>query len=78
MSLRSLRALCLTSFFIADVRDGLGPFLGIFLTERHWTPDDIGILMTAGGLAGLLATLPAGFITDTSATSALCSRCCAC
>jgi MFS family permease len=53
-------------FFIADVRDGLGPFLGIFLTERHWTPDDIGILMTAGGLAGLLATLPAGFITDTS------------
>ena len=66
MSLRSLRALCLTSFFIADVRDGLGPFLGIFLTERHWTPDDIGILMTAGGLAGLLATLPAGFITDTS------------
>jgi predicted MFS family arabinose efflux permease len=42
------------------------PFLGIFLTERHWTPDDIGILMTAGGLAGLLATLPAGFITDTS------------
>lgn len=43
MSLRSLRALCLTSFFIADVRDGLGPFLGIFLTERHWTPDDIGI-----------------------------------
>ncbi len=66
MSLRSLRALCLTSFFIADVRDGLGPFLGIFLTERHWTPDGIGILMTAGGLAGLLATLPAGFITDTS------------
>ncbi len=53
-------------FFIADVRDGLGPFLGIFLTERHWSPDNIGILMTAGGLAGLLATLPAGFITDTS------------
>ena len=66
MSLSSLRALCLTSFFIADVRDGLGPFLGIFLTQRHWTPDDIGLLMTAGGLAGLLATLPAGFITDTT------------
>lgn len=66
MSVRSLRALCLTSFFIADVRDGFGPFLGIFLTERHWAPDDVGLLMTAGGLAGLLATLPAGFITDTS------------
>ncbi|SFT67571.1 Major Facilitator Superfamily protein [Kosakonia arachidis] len=66
MSLRSLRALCLTSFFIADVRDGLGPFLGIFLTQRHWQPDDIGLLMTLGGVAGLLATLPAGFVTDTS------------
>lgn len=66
MSIRSLQALCLTSFFIADVRDGLGPFLGIFLTQRHWQPDDIGLLMTAGGVAGLLATLPAGFITDAS------------
>ncbi|MFW4120159.1 MFS transporter, partial [Klebsiella quasipneumoniae subsp. similipneumoniae] len=66
MSLRSLRALCLTSFFIADVRDGLGPFLGIFLTQRHWQAEDIGLLMTVGGVTGLLATLPAGFITDTS------------
>jgi predicted MFS family arabinose efflux permease len=56
----------LTSFFIADVRDGLGPFLGIFLTQRHWQAEDIGLLMTVGGVAGLLATLPAGFITDTS------------
>ena len=60
MSLRSLRALCLTSFFIADVRDGLGPFLGIFLTQRHWQAEDIGLLMSVGGIAGLLATLPAG------------------
>ncbi|EMJ6194386.1 MFS transporter [Klebsiella pneumoniae] len=66
MSLRSLRALCLTSFFIADVRDGLGPFLGIFLTQRHWQAEDIGLMMSVGGIAGLLATLPAGFITDSS------------
>ena len=43
MSQRSLYALCLMSFFLADVRDGLGPFLGIFLTERHWRPDEIGL-----------------------------------
>jgi sugar phosphate permease len=49
--------------FIADVRDGLGPFLGIFLTQRHWQAEDIGLLMSVGGIAGLLATLPAGFIT---------------
>lgn len=64
MQLRSLQALCLVNFFMADVRDGLGPFLGIFLTERHWNPADIGWVMTAGGLAGLLATLPAGVATD--------------
>ncbi|MFW8172070.1 MFS transporter, partial [Klebsiella pneumoniae] len=46
--------------------DGLGPFLGIFLTQRHWQAEDIGLLMSVGGIAGLLATLPAGFITDSS------------
>jgi len=69
--LRSLQALCLTSFFIADVRDGLGPFLGIFLTEHHWQPDDIGLIMTVGGIAGLLTTLPAGVITDKSSCKRL-------
>lgn len=64
MSQRSLTALCLMSFFLADVRDGLGPFLGIFLTERHWRPDEIGMVMTCGGIAGLLATLPAGITAD--------------
>ena len=62
--LRSLQALCLMSFFLADVRDGLGPFLGIFLTEHHWRPDDIGLVMTAGGVAALLATVPAGIVID--------------
>ena len=42
------------------------PFLGIFLTQRHWQAEDIGLLMSVGGIAGLLATLPAGFITDSS------------
>lgn len=64
MSQRSLQALCLMSFFLADVRDGLGPFLGIFLTDHHWKPDDIGFVMTAGGIAGLLVTVPAGVLID--------------
>lgn len=64
MPLRSLQALCLVNFFMADVRDGLGPFLGIFLTEHHWKADNIGWMMTAGGLAGLMATLPSGLVAD--------------
>lgn len=55
--------------FIADVRDGLGPFWD--LTQRHWQAEDIGLLMSIGGIAGLLATLPAGFITDSSRHSLL-------
>ncbi len=42
------------------------PVSGIFLTQRHWQAEDIGLLMSVGGIAGLLATLPAGFITDSS------------
>lgn len=52
------------NFFLVDVRDGLGPFLGIFLIEGHWKPDDIGFVMTADGIAGLVAKLLARLLTD--------------
>lgn len=64
MKRRSLQAMCLLNFFLADVRDGLGPFLGIFLIDNHWQADQIGLVMTAGGIAGLLATFPAGMLVD--------------
>jgi predicted MFS family arabinose efflux permease len=47
---RSLLALCALNFFMADVRDGLGPFLGVFLQEQSWSPAEIGFVMTIGGL----------------------------
>ncbi|EIJ44545.1 major facilitator superfamily permease [Herbaspirillum sp. GW103] len=52
------------NFFLADVRDGLGPFLGVFLMGHGWAADDIGYVMTLGGVAGMLATTPAGALTD--------------
>lgn len=61
---RSLQALCLLNFFISDVRDGLGPFLGLYLKEHSWHDGSIGIAMTVSGLAGLIATFPAGLLTD--------------
>jgi len=54
------------NFFLADVRDGLGPFLGIFLMSRGWQADDIGYVMTIGGIAGMLATTPLGALVDAS------------
>ncbi len=61
---KSLLALCALAFFMADVSDGLGPFLGVYLQSKGWTPAEIGIAMTAGGLAGVAATTPFGMLVD--------------
>jgi len=61
---RSLMFLSLLCFALADVRDGLGPFLGVFLQEKGWNPDEIGYVMTAGGLAGMLCATPLGALAD--------------
>src|SRR5438094_9441645 len=61
---RSLVALCGVNFFMADVRDGLGPFLGVFLQQQNWSPSEIGLVMTVGGLAGMVATTPGGALVD--------------
>ena len=42
---QSLQALNALNFFIADVRDGLGPFLGVFLQGKDWSSGQIGIVM---------------------------------
>lgn len=54
------------NFFMADVRDGLEPFLGVFLMGQGWRADDIGYVMTIGGIAGMLATTPLGALVDAS------------
>ena len=53
------------NFFLADVRDGLGPYLAIYLlTDQKWDAASIGIVMSIGGIAGLLAQTPAGVLID--------------
>lgn len=63
------RALDWVNFFLADVRDGLGPYLAIYLTSvrgptHGWNEATTGMVMTIAGLAGLLATAPAGALVD--------------
>jgi MFS family permease len=60
----SLFALNALNFFMADVQAGLGPFLGVFLQARHWSPAEIGIVMTIGGIAGMAVTAPLGALVD--------------
>ncbi|HLO52367.1 MAG TPA: MFS transporter, partial [Kamptonema sp.] len=61
----SLRALDFLNFFLADVRDGVGPYLAIYLqASRNWNPAHIGIAMSAMGIATVIAQTPAGALVD--------------
>ncbi len=61
---RGTRALQALNFFMADMQAGIGPFLGVFLQQRGWTAGPIGTVMTAGGVAGMAMTVPAGAFID--------------
>jgi MFS family permease len=62
---RASRALDAANFFLADVRDGLGPYLAIYLlTEQHWDEARIGLVMSIATVAGIVAQTPAGALVD--------------
>src|SRR5690242_21661582 len=62
---RAGRALDAVNFFLADVRDGLGPYLAVYLlTEQHWDEARIGLVMSIAALAGIVAQTPAGALVD--------------
>ena len=63
-SRQSSRALDVVNFLLADVRDGLGPYLAIYLSVRHFDPAAIGIAMSAMGIATVAAQTPAGGLID--------------
>jgi MFS family permease len=53
------------NFFLADVRDGLGPYLAIYLlTTQHWDAASIGVVMSISGISGLVAQTPIGALID--------------
>src|SRR5215475_14308897 len=60
----SLRALDWLNFFLAALLMGLGPFLASSLSDRGWTPANIGFVLTVSGLAGLITQVPAGELID--------------
>ena len=62
---RSLVGLDLTNVFMADVRDGVGVYLSVYLlTVRKWDPSQIGIIVALPGLISILAQSPAGNLID--------------
>jgi predicted MFS family arabinose efflux permease len=64
-SSRSLRGLDGLNFLMADVRDGLGPYLSIFLKgSQHWGAGQIGVVMAVGSIAAAVCQVPAGLLVD--------------
>ena len=51
---------------LADVRDGLGPYLAVYtlLTIQKWDEASIGLVMSVTTVAGILAQTPAGALID--------------
>jgi MFS family permease len=60
----SLRGLDGVNFFIAGILAGFGPYVAAYLADQKWTQDNIGFVLTASGLAGLLSQLPGGELLD--------------
>lgn len=66
---QALRGLDALNAFLADVRDGLGPYLAIYLLaergpDQGWNEATIGVVMTIAGIAGLISQTPAGALID--------------
>jgi MFS family permease len=62
---RSLWALDSLNFLMADVQNGLGPYLAVFLKgAQNWSASDIGIAMAVSNIAGAASQIPAGMLVD--------------
>ncbi|HLG82836.1 MAG TPA: MFS transporter [Bradyrhizobium sp.] len=62
---RAGHALDAANFFLADIRQGLGPYLAVYLlTEQHWDEAHIGVVMSIATIAGIAAQTPAGALVD--------------
>jgi predicted MFS family arabinose efflux permease len=70
-SRESLRGLDWFIFFLADVQTGFGPFIAVYLTTEKWTQGQIGLVLSIGGIVGLIGQMPGGAIVDAARSERL-------
>src|ERR1700686_627394 len=70
-SRQSLRGLDWFIFFLADVQTGFGPFVAVYLTTQKWTQVEIGLVLSIGGVVGLIGQMPGGAIVDAARSERL-------
>ncbi len=52
------------TFFTAAVQAGFGPFIAVWLTREGWSVTDLGVALSVGTFAALVAQLPGGMLVD--------------
>lgn len=52
------------NFFVSDVRDGLAPFLGVFLLQNGFGEAQIGLIATISSIIALTLGVPCGIWVD--------------
>jgi predicted MFS family arabinose efflux permease len=64
-SKKSLRSLDYLNLFMADVRDGIGPELSVYLkASLHWDPANIGIAVATSTITQVIVQTPVGALID--------------
>lgn len=64
-SQRSLLGLDGLNFLMADVRDGVGPYLSVYLKGgQGWPASQIGMALAASSVAAAVCQIPAGLLVD--------------
>ncbi|MEO6947019.1 MAG: MFS transporter [Nitrobacter sp.] len=70
-STQSQRGLDWFIFFLADVQTGFGPFVAVYLITQKWTQSEIGLILSIGGIVGLIGQMPGGAIIDAARSERL-------
>jgi MFS family permease len=64
-SRQSLFALGWLNFFLAGMQTAFGPIAAAYLAAQQWTAQDIGFVLSIGGIASLISQGPGGELLDT-------------
>jgi MFS family permease len=66
ISQQSRQGLDWLNFFLADVQTGFGAFVAFYLAELGWQKGQVGLALTAGTVATLIAQIPGGALVDSA------------
>jgi len=64
ISKESRQGLDWLNFFLADIQTGFGAFVAFYLADLGWDKSEVGLALSAGTIAGLIAHLPGGAVVD--------------